>query len=78
MGGRRIATGVRKKLSVGELRILVAQSAGKAWAKVLQNPDFIKWSFAATGLTLPTDGSLDHKLDIQNSQRGVPEGMIIQ
>tara|TARA_B100000809_G_scaffold143596_1_gene141155 strand:- start:138 stop:311 length:174 start_codon:yes stop_codon:yes gene_type:complete len=57
---------------------LVAQSAGKAWAKVLQNPDFIKWSFAATGLTLPTDGSLDHKLDIQNSQRGVPEGMIIQ
>ena len=41
-------------------------------------PDFIKWSFAATGLTLPTDGSLDHKLDIQNSQRGVPEGMIIQ
>ena len=38
----------------------------------------MKWSFAATGLTLPTDGSLDHQLQIQNSQRGVPEGMIIQ
>ena len=66
------------KLTVGGLRILVAQAVGDAWEKMLKNPKFMKWTFTCQGLTLPLDGSKDSEMDLQCITKGIPEGMVVE
>ena len=65
-------------MSVSQLRILVAKAVGYAWAELLKNPKFMKWTFTCQGLTLPLDGSKDSEMDLQCIKKGVPEGMFIE
>ena len=58
-------------MSVSELRVLTAQAVGYAWAELLKNPKFMKWTFTCQGLTLPLDRSKDSEMDLQSLKKGL-------
>ena len=57
------------KITVGELRILLTKWVAKAWKNLLVDKQAMIDTFEKTGLSLPIDGSQDHKMkfdDVEN------------
>lgn len=65
------------RLSVGELRILMAKALDVAWKEYCANPDGMVQSFRSVGLSLKIDGSEDSDMDFQGQPKGKPVGLHI-
>ena len=72
---KRRSTGIEKKMSIGELRILMAKELDLAW-KELCKADIMRASFADVGLSLNIDGSEDHRMKFQGQSPRKPAGII--
>ena len=71
-------TGQRKRLSVGELRVVIAKALGKTWKQMLTKPKIIKRSFEKVGLSLAVDGSQDNeKMSFQGYPPGLLTGLVV-
>ena len=66
-----IKTGKVKKLTIGELRVLIAKALDKAW-KNLCKTEMMKDAFKDVGLSLNIDGSQDHLMKFQGQPQGRP------
>ncbi len=67
----------RKKLNIGEVRVLMLKSTKQAWNKMCEDPGMMIKSFRDVGLSLNIDGSEDDQMHFQRRPRGLPSDIII-
>ena len=61
------------KITVSELRVLVARWLGEAWEKLPADKQAMVDTFEKTGLSLPIDGSDDEKMSFDDVDKIVME-----
>ena len=61
------------KITVGELRILVTKWLAKSWERLVSDKQAMIDTFEKTGLSLPIDGSRDHKMKFDDVDKLVME-----
>ena len=61
------------KISVGELRVLLTKWLAKSWERLVLDKQAMIDTFEKTGLSLPVDGSKDHKMKFDDVDKLVME-----
>ena len=56
---------VKGEINASSRRILFTKWVGEAWEEVTRNQEVVVCSFEKVGITVPIDGSGDHKINIQ-------------
>ena len=67
----RLRTGETKKISISELRVLMAKALDAAWKKLCKG-SMMETAFSDVGLSLNIDGSEDNRMKFQGQPPGRP------